>query len=277
MNIPLISVLTLLFISISLPGCKERIDPGANYCYSIQQLLDSKNANVACHSKADFEGASLCLSGLVEFDGEQGELPRSFFLLATNNPGRSIEIQMDPDVAIEVMPWIRANRGKAASVKGIVSGFGQHGDPDCRREFVQKLAKVSDFNLENPTPPAPPADTIKLETAVWQLSSIKGNGSGLPLPDSLPVPITIKFATGKIEGYGGCNNYGGSYNASGNQLGVSAIFSTKKFCEGISVLENKYFKLLENSKTFAISGESLDIDCGEMGSLAFRLNWKKRN
>ena len=257
-------------------SCKEIIDFQADTCYPVQQLLDSKNADVACNEKADFEGSILCLSGNLEVSNDPHALPGNFFLLDPVDSNRSVEVQLDSNVAVAVIPLVRANRGQAAKVKGVLSGNGQPGNPDCRRAFVLTLVTSSDFELENSPDPTPPSDSINLETAVWQLTAIVVDHTPMQVPDTLPVPMTVKFSAGKVEGYGGCNNFGGTFTAGGDQLSVSGLFSTRRFCEGISEWENKFLRGLEQSKSYKITGETLEIDCGEAGGLVFRLNWKKR-
>lgn len=126
----------------------------------------------------------------------------------------------------------------------------------------------------NTTPPASRA--VTLETAVWQLTEILADPVPRTVPDSLPVPITIKFSDGKIEGFGGCNGFGGNYTYQENQLRISEIMHTEMYCEGRSEWENRFFERLEHSRAYRISGETLEIDCGDLGGLKFRLNWKKR-
>lgn len=124
--------------------------------------------------------------------------------------------------------------------------------------------------------PAAPAPEITLETAVWQLTSILVDPAPMPVPDSLPLPITLKFSKGTLEGHGGCNGYGGSYTVDANRLAVSGLLHTEMYCEGSSQWENLFFERLANSQTWEIKGESLEIQCGDLGGLVFRLNWKKR-
>ena len=40
--------------------------------------------------------------------------------------------------------------------------------------------------------------------------------------------------------------------------------------------ETMFLQQLEKSKSYTVQGETLEINCGDMGSLVFRLNWKKR-
>jgi heat shock protein HslJ len=121
-----------------------------------------------------------------------------------------------------------------------------------------------------------PTEDITLETAVWQLTSILADPVPMQVPDTFPAPITIKFSGGKIEGFGGCNNLGGGYEVNGNQLSVTGIWRTKMYCRERSEWEDNFLQSFERSKSYKIQGETLEIDCGDMAGLMFRLNWKKR-
>lgn len=92
----------------------------------------------------------------------------------------------------------------------------------------------------------------------------------MEIPGTLPKPITIHFQEGKVKGHGGCNGYGGNYLAAGDQLSVSEIFSTKMFCQEASNYENAFFQTLQSARSFKISGNQLEIDCGDMGGLVFQ-------
>lgn len=124
--------------------------------------------------------------------------------------------------------------------------------------------------------PSPPTEKIGLETAVWQLTDILTDSVPMPVPDTLPVPITVKFSGGNIEGFGGCNSFGSTFTVDGDRLAVGGIRITRMFCGGVSEWENYFVQRLEKSQTFRIDGERLEIQSGDMGGLVFRLNWKKR-
>ena len=111
---------------------------------------------------------------------------------------------------------------------------------------------------------------MKLEGTVWQLTAFATS----PEPQQVPADITIsiKFEAGKINGHGGCNNVGGQYKLEGNNLQVSQLFSTKMYCENAMKWETMFLQQLEKSKSYTITGETLDINCGDMGNLIFRLN-----
>ncbi len=115
---------------------------------------------------------------------------------------------------------------------------------------------------------------IGLEGTVWQLTHFAGGAQPQQVPDS--ITISIKFEAGKIDGHGGCNHVGGAYTQDGSNLSVTGLFSTKMFCEPGSRWEGMFLQRFEKSRSYVITGETMEINCGDAGNLVFRLNWKKR-
>lgn len=115
------------------------------------------------------------------------------------------------------------------------------------------------------------ADTDQELTGVtWVLQSY-GN------PDKLTTVIgdkelTLIFNKDKqeISGSGGINGYGGNYEVDGNKLTVSRIIHTliASTNEDLNNQENRFFQILESSKTFKIDGTQLTIT-GSQSTLVF--------
>ncbi|MCK5471136.1 MAG: META domain-containing protein [Cyclobacteriaceae bacterium] len=77
----------------------------------------------------------------------------------------------------------------------------------------------------------------------WKLEFLKQERVEIGIEKQIP---TIRFETdGKISGFGGCNNFFGSFTLNGRTIKNSDIGSTRKFCDGAMDLENAYFKVLE--------------------------------
>ena len=126
-------------------GCKkDLLDIDSGICFSVNDLLDSRNADVACGKAADFEGKSLCLEGTLEEEADSG-LSRKFFL---RDASQFIEVQVDSSIAAEVLALVKANEGKSATVKGIMTGFDKPQNLKCRRGFVQHLSDMEDLEIQ---------------------------------------------------------------------------------------------------------------------------------
>ncbi len=73
--------------------------------------------------------------------------------------------------------------------------------------------------------------------------------------------ITALFGSGNaLSGFGGCNNYNGSYFVSANSLSVGPISSSQMACDpAVSQQEATYLSLLQSSASFEIQGTTLII------------------
>ena len=120
----------------------------------------------------------------------------------------------------------------------------------------------------------PEKAALSLEAKVWQLTAFTGGANPQTVPKK--VTITLKFEGGKLNGHGGCNNLGGAYVLDGKRLTISGLVSTKMYCENTMNWETRFIQQLEKSNSFSVNNETLEINCGDLGNLTFRLNWKKR-
>lgn len=116
----------------------------------------------------------------------------------------------------------------------------------------------------------PKENTSGLEGKVWQLATFAVG----PEPKHVPaeIAIALKFENGSIEGHGSCNSIGGKYQLKGRSLTVTELFSTEMHCEHTIHWETMLLRQLEKSQSYAISDETLEINCGEMGTLVFHSN-----
>ena len=95
-----------------------------------------------------------------------------------------------------------------------------------------------------------------LNGTTWQLYSI---GQYSPVANST---TTIRFEDGQVSGLGGCNQYGGAYQVSGQTLSFSALYMTEMACTspaGVMEQESAYLETLGAVTTFSISGDDLTL------------------
>ena len=91
---------------------------------------------------------------------------------------------------------------------------------------------------------------------VWALTSLAGKA---PLKDT---GITIQFNTeGTVSGSSGCNQYSGTYTASGSSLTIDTpLASTMMMCaQPVMVQENAYQAALATVKAYTVSGDKLTL------------------
>ena len=91
-----------------------------------------------------------------------------------------------------------------------------------------------------------------LEGTSWKLTSYGGTAvlEG--------TTVTANFADGEMNGSGGCNSYGGSYQVNGNKIQMENLMMTLMAClnpEGVMDQEAAVFGFLQNAETFEINAE----------------------
>ncbi|NNE56755.1 MAG: META domain-containing protein [Hellea sp.] len=77
------------------------------------------------------------------------------------------------------------------------------------------------------------------------LTSLAGSEWGFEGKDE---PFVNFDNDGNMNGNGGCNNFGGSYELNGQRLIIGPIMSTKKACMGPKMdIESRFFSALQNA------------------------------
>ena len=100
-----------------------------------------------------------------------------------------------------------------------------------------------------------------LEGTLWKLDSYVDSG-GIMVTVLPNTGITAQFQNGKVGGSGGCNNYFGDYNISGNAITIGALSSTLMLCtmpDGIMTQEGNYLAALQSAASYEIKGNRLVI------------------
>jgi len=94
-----------------------------------------------------------------------------------------------------------------------------------------------------------------LSGQTWQLNELTG------IPRS-SLGITAAFTSdGKVSGFSGCNNYGGTYTTSGTSITVSdKLAVTQKACRsGLMVTERAYLAALTAARSYSIERGTLTL------------------
>lgn len=95
--------------------------------------------------------------------------------------------------------------------------------------------------------PAPPA----LEGTTWRLADLNGQ----PI-DAGPARPFIKFESGHMYGFGGCNRMSGTYEITGGRLSVRKLAFTRLLC-GRMELEESFFRGLSSCDSLKQEGEHI--------------------
>lgn len=105
----------------------------------------------------------------------------------------------------------------------------------------------------------PPAQQPLVGTN-WTLDSIY-SGDAVSSVISGTTITAVFDAEGKISGSAGCNQYFGSYTATGTSLSIGSVGSTKMHCpgDGIMLQEMQYLAALGKTAGFSIAGSRLSL------------------
>jgi heat shock protein HslJ len=107
------------------------------------------------------------------------------------------------------------------------------------------------------TPENKPA--ASLEGAPWKLVSYADSEGKIQKPLA-GTEITIEFRGGNVAGNSGCNNYMGTYEASGETLSIRLSGATMMACpEPVMSQESAYWTALESAGLYRIAGDELQI------------------
>lgn len=83
---------------------------------------------------------------------------------------------------------------------------------------------------------------------------------------------TLRFDEERVFGSASCNDYGGSYQVSGNSISFSELFNTEMFCmepEGIMDQESLFLQMLGNVERFEMSENQLFLFTSDGVQLTF--------
>lgn len=98
---------------------------------------------------------------------------------------------------------------------------------------------------------SPSVPSAKLEKA-WKL--VQWERTNAPELSVGAAEITVEFREGAATGFGGCNNYNGSYQIADQKLTVGEVAATRKACRpAVSQREFLYFAALQGAQSFEIT------------------------
>jgi heat shock protein HslJ len=133
-----------------------------------------------------------------------------------------------------------------------------------------------------PQPAAGGSVPAPLEGAAWRLKELPG--AQTPALAQLSRPVTVRFESGRLAGFAGCNNFSGSYTLDGDRLTIGPVASTQMACpEPGSSIETAFHAALSGTLRYVIDGDDLTLTAASGDTLRFRqepppqlpgVNWK---
>ena len=105
--------------------------------------------------------------------------------------------------------------------------------------------------------PAQAAD-VSLVNTHWQLRVAKGEEIMVQEGTKAPF-LQLAGDQDRVSGYGGCNNFTGSYTWKDDSLEFSQIAATMRMCEAGSEQELLFFSILSETRSYALAEEELQL------------------
>ena len=129
-----------------------------------------------------------------------------------------------------------------------------------------------------PTATAPAMVSIPLPPDLagdWVLTTMATqNGTAVLIPTT---KITLSFGSdGSVAGNGGCNNYFGSYNLTGETtpkgagITIGPLGTTMMYCQDTADQERIYLYLLQDTMAYVVDGTQLTMTGKEQNVLIFQ-------
>jgi len=101
-----------------------------------------------------------------------------------------------------------------------------------------------------------PADSPSLEDTRWVLVTLEGEP---PLTGTTP---SAEFSADQIRGSAGCNQYFGTYAASGSDITIGDVGRTEMYCmepEGVMDQEQAFLAVLASAASYRLAGAQLEL------------------
>ena len=117
------------------------------------------------------------------------------------------------------------------------------------------------------------AQTQALAGTSWDVLAYN-NGKQAVVSVLAGTKITAVFGSaGSLTGFGGCNDYSASYQASPPKITIGPVSSTRKHCEtpaGVAEQETSYLAALATAATYRVEGSTLELRAAD-GALVVEL------
>ena len=98
----------------------------------------------------------------------------------------------------------------------------------------------------------------------WMVTAVNNGAGGV---SSVPAGISAAMSflnDGTMEGFGGCNDFGGPYTVDGDSITIGPLMSTMKACsDDINAFESQFMTALANSTQWSVNAGTLDLRDGD--------------
>ncbi len=108
----------------------------------------------------------------------------------------------------------------------------------------------------------------RITDVTWRLVEIQGKQISRLSNSKKPIQIRLNSNENRVNGFGGCNNFWGSFNLQeGNRVSFSKMASTLMTCPDLQ-LETELYRVLDRTDNYAIKDNILSLNKAKMAPLA---------
>jgi heat shock protein HslJ len=100
--------------------------------------------------------------------------------------------------------------------------------------------------------------STELTNTYWKLTELNSKAATV-FPGQREPHFILSAAENKVNGFGGCNRFFGSYRAEGDSLRFSQMGATRMACPEGMEQEQAFLKALESTDNYKIAGETLEL------------------
>jgi len=98
--------------------------------------------------------------------------------------------------------------------------------------------------------------TAELFNTYWKLTEIDGEPV-VTMPGQREMKLTLHVEENKVNGFGGCNSFFGTFTHDVGTIKFGPLAATRKFCAESMDQESQFFKLLSEVANYTITGQVL--------------------
>ncbi len=94
----------------------------------------------------------------------------------------------------------------------------------------------------------------------WNVTNVNnGKGGVEPVPDGIGASVAFN-PDGTVEGFDGCNSFGGGYSVNGSAIAIGPLMGTMMACDdATNTFAQQYLTALQAATTWAITSGTLDL------------------
>ncbi len=168
----------------------------------------------------------------------------------TTGPPYQLTLSFDPDEIIDTHRYSLQARIENGGKLLFISTSAI--DP-----FISSRQPIEIMTQKVATGHSEPA-AIELITTRWQLREARGTEIAVR-EGATPPFLQLTGEQNLVQGFGGCNNFRGSYRLEGNSLSFSQVAATMKMCLDNMDQEQLFLTVLDGTASFKISGQELHL------------------